>query len=115
MAFQRFFIGLSGAAGGSRQARHLEPGMIFQQGDKTLSNHSCCSDDSDAILIHCGTLHLAKNRALPVITKHITMGTPLCQPILPFRTTEMQDFWMNSWKSSIPKKRRIQIHETLYA
>ena len=54
--------------------------MILQQRDKTLSHHAGGSDDSNALLIHSDALHVAKNRALSVITKHITMRAPVCQP-----------------------------------
>ena len=46
--------------------------------------------DYAAILIHCDALHVAKNRALPVITKHITMRPPVCQPIWDAGTREEQ-------------------------
>ena len=48
----RFFVFLTGAAGRSRQAGYLEPGMVLQQGNETLSHHSGGTDNTDAILSH---------------------------------------------------------------
>ena len=42
----RFFISFACGTGTCRHRHHFEPGMIFQQGNKTLSYHSRRSQDS---------------------------------------------------------------------
>ena len=47
-----FFISLSGRTGRSRQCSHMEPRVVFQKCRKTLSNHTCCTDNTDLVLFH---------------------------------------------------------------
>ena len=51
-AAHSLLIGFPGGAGAGRQCGHRKPGVVFQQGGKTLPHHSRTSDDSHAILFH---------------------------------------------------------------
>ena len=56
-------IGLAGAPAGSGQSRQLEPGMIFEQSNKTLAYHTGGTDDAHFILfIHFQHLSFQKSQ-----------------------------------------------------
>ena len=46
------FIRFSSGTGTGRHDSQLKPGMVFQQGHKTLAHHPSGTDDTDSILFH---------------------------------------------------------------
>ena len=47
-----FLIGLSGAAGAGGDSGQLEPGVVFHQGDKTLTDHAGTANNTNFVLFH---------------------------------------------------------------
>ena len=51
-AFHRLRVGLSGAPPAGCDRSDLEPGMVFEEGDKALSDHSGRPEDTDIQFLH---------------------------------------------------------------
>lgn len=50
------FVGLASGAGRSCECNYMEPGVVFKQGSKTLTYHTCCADYTDIILFFHGNV-----------------------------------------------------------
>ena len=58
-----FFISLAGASGARRDRCYLKPGVIFQERDKPLADHTCSAEDANTkFLVHFHFLHLSTSR-----------------------------------------------------
>jgi len=51
-AADSILIGLACGACRCSQSRKLKPGMIFQQGNKTLAHHASCTNNANFVLFH---------------------------------------------------------------
>ena len=43
-------------AGRSCECNYMEPGVVFKQGSKTLTYHTCCADYTDIVLFFHGNV-----------------------------------------------------------